>query len=284
VQQTLKGIHLLVAEDNEMNQFVTREILKRSGCTCDVVADGQLAVDAAQRERYDAILMDCRMPGMDGLAATRRIRELEAAIPGSPRIPIIALTAEAVTGDRDKCLEAGMDGYVSKPIDAKLLVAAIESMVRHPRPHPPTTAESTQSPGSANSPAAIAADPPIDVRALLGRCLSDAAFACKTLELFEQRALGDVDRLHESLVEHDSRKVNNLAHNLKAVAAHVGAMKLKNIAFEIEQAGAQQNLEFVEQQLTELAAEARRCAAFIPDAIQRLVHPEPADPSVKPSR
>jgi CheY-like chemotaxis protein/nitrogen-specific signal transduction histidine kinase len=120
---SLSGLHLLVAEDNDMNQFVTRELLKRAGCTCDVVTDGAGAVEAVKKGRYDAVLMDCQMPGMDGLEATRLIRTLEAA--GGAHLPIIALTADAAQGDRERCLDAGMDGYVSKPINSAELIAVI---------------------------------------------------------------------------------------------------------------------------------------------------------------
>ena len=280
--EPLEGLHLLVAEDNEMNQFVTREMLKRTGCTCDVVADGQAAIDASQCQRYDAILMDCRMPGLDGLDATRRIREIERAA-GATHVPIIALTAEAVCGDRDKCVEAGMDAYVSKPIDARQLVTAIHAVVLRTRTQLPSARSEPVAPAVQQTGTAPA-DVPIDVRALLSRCLGDAAFARTTLELFQQRALADVDRLKKSLVECDAVTVNNLAHNLKAVAAHVGAAKLRAITFEIEQAGARQDLQFAQQHLADLAAEADRCAAYIPQAIDRLGHMGSSGVSPKASR
>jgi PAS domain S-box-containing protein len=128
--QSVHGFHILVAEDNEMNQFVVRETLKRAGCTCEIVGDGSLAIAAAENGRYDVILMDCQMPVMDGLEATRRIRQREAANPDSRRMPIIALTAEAISGDREKCLAAGMDAYVSKPLNPVQLFAAIDSLTR----------------------------------------------------------------------------------------------------------------------------------------------------------
>jgi signal transduction histidine kinase/CheY-like chemotaxis protein len=124
---SLAGVHLLVAEDNEMNQFVTQETLRRAGCTCRIVVNGREAVEAAAAGGFDAILMDCQMPEMDGLEATRLIRRHEAASPGSQHIPIIALTADAIAGDREKCLAAGMDDYVTKPINARDLFAAIGS-------------------------------------------------------------------------------------------------------------------------------------------------------------
>jgi signal transduction histidine kinase/ActR/RegA family two-component response regulator len=126
---SLSGLHLLVAEDNEMNQFVTQEMLKRAGCTCEIVADGAAALEAVARGRYDVVLMDCQMPVMDGREATRRIRQREAAT-GSAKIPIIALTAEAIQGDREKCIECGMDGYVTKPINSADLIAAIGSLTQ----------------------------------------------------------------------------------------------------------------------------------------------------------
>jgi PAS domain S-box-containing protein len=123
--RAIKGMHLLVAEDNEMNQFVTQETLKRAGCTSDIACNGAQAVETFRERDYDAILMDCQMPDVDGFEATRRIRSIESSSPVARRIPIIALTAEAIAGDREHCLAAGMDGYVSKPITASHLFAEL---------------------------------------------------------------------------------------------------------------------------------------------------------------
>jgi len=123
------GPCILLAEDNEINQIVTREILTRSGWRCDIVGNGRKAVEAAQSGRYDLILMDCQMPVLDGFDATREIRLLERAghihRAGHRRLPIVALTANGMTGDRERCLEAGMDAYTSKPIDPALLLSTI---------------------------------------------------------------------------------------------------------------------------------------------------------------
>ncbi len=121
---------VLVAEDNEINQIIDRELLASVGCDCEIVGNGLLAVEAAKHARYDLILMDCQMPEMDGYEATGEIRKLEAAgltAPGSPNpLPIIALTANAMHGDREKCLHAGMSDYLSKPIDREALILKVQ--------------------------------------------------------------------------------------------------------------------------------------------------------------
>jgi signal transduction histidine kinase/ActR/RegA family two-component response regulator len=116
--------HVLLAEDDAVNQMVVEEMLKKLGCTVDVVADGDAARVAAARNRYDLIFMDCHMPVMDGYDATRRIREEEQA--RGRHTPIVALTADALAGDRERCLAAGMDDYMTKPVSGALLAAALE--------------------------------------------------------------------------------------------------------------------------------------------------------------
>jgi CheY-like chemotaxis protein len=109
------GLRLLVVEDNSANQLVARMLLATLGYEVDLAGDGQQALDQLARRRYDAVLMDCQMPRLDGYEATRRIRA--GTVPGlNPRIPVIALTAYALPHDREKCLSAGMDDYVTKPL------------------------------------------------------------------------------------------------------------------------------------------------------------------------
>jgi CheY-like chemotaxis protein len=119
---------VLVAEDNEINQMVAVRVLERIGFDADVVGDGQEAVEALAKRSYDAVLMDCQMPRLDGFEATRRIRAREEG--SGRRTPILAMTANAMQGDREACLAAGMDDYVTKPVDAGILRAALVAWVR----------------------------------------------------------------------------------------------------------------------------------------------------------
>jgi CheY-like chemotaxis protein len=107
-------VAILLAEDNRVNQMVAQAMVKKMGYACEVVDNGADAVAGVASGRYSMVLMDCQMPGMDGYEATRRIRALDGPL---SRIPIVAMTANAMQGDRERCIEAGMDDYVSKPID-----------------------------------------------------------------------------------------------------------------------------------------------------------------------
>jgi CheY-like chemotaxis protein len=117
------GLHVLVAEDNIVNQKVARRMLERWGCRVDVVGDGRQALEAVARVAYDLVLMDVQMPEMDGFDATAAIRRREART--GRRTPIIAMTAHVMDGDRDRCIGAGMDDFVAKPMTAQALLQAV---------------------------------------------------------------------------------------------------------------------------------------------------------------
>ncbi len=122
------GLRILVAEDNPINQAVVKKLLERQQAVVELVTDGRQAVERTARERYDAVLMDVQMPVMDGLTATRAIRARELAS-GEPRVPIIALTARAMAEDAANCRQAGMDGFVTKPVDRLLLAQALAAVI-----------------------------------------------------------------------------------------------------------------------------------------------------------
>lgn len=135
---------VLLVEDNEINQMVAGEVLTQAGFEYDVASDEKQAVQAVQQTPYGVVLMDCQMPEMNGLTATNLIRRLEQEhrLAGNPatRLPIIALTANAVNGDRQLCLEAGMDDYLVKPLDPSLLIQTIHRYLDNQTPAASPTA------------------------------------------------------------------------------------------------------------------------------------------------
>jgi len=118
------GVRVLVAEDNPVNQRVVQGVLAKLGCEAVVVADGERAVETSREGRFDLILMDCQMPVMDGFEATRRIRVLQRA-----HTPIVALTAGVLEGDRQRCLDAGMDGFLPKPLKVEDLERILATVI-----------------------------------------------------------------------------------------------------------------------------------------------------------
>jgi len=123
-----RRLRILLAEDNEVNQRVAVRMLQKLGHDVIVAEDGQQAIDRLETESFDLVLMDVQMPNMDGFDATRHIRERAEALKAA-RVPIIALTAHAMKGDRERCLAAGMDGYVSKPIRVAEITSAIDRVL-----------------------------------------------------------------------------------------------------------------------------------------------------------
>lgn len=126
MQQSRKCLHILVAEDNLINQKLAVKLLQKQGHTSLVANNGKEALDAWERQPFDAILMDMMMPEMDGVTATKQIRAREEGT--GRRIPIIAMTANVMVGDRERCLEAGMDEYIPKPVDVSKLVDALDKI------------------------------------------------------------------------------------------------------------------------------------------------------------
>ena len=122
------NLHILIAEDNPINQKLAVRLLQKQGYTSAVANNGREAIEAWARQPFDAILMDMMMPEMDGLEATMAIREREK--PTGTHIPIIAITANAMVGDREKCLAAGMDEYISKPVDVAKLYEVLNRLTR----------------------------------------------------------------------------------------------------------------------------------------------------------
>lgn len=128
-ERSIQSMRVLVAEDNAVNQKVIKIILEKNGCSFSIAEDGAKAIEEFRHGSYDLILMDCQMPEVDGLQASRRIREWEEEA-GRGRCPIVAMTANAMKGDRDRCLEAGMDDFLAKPFKSQDLLNLMEEWAR----------------------------------------------------------------------------------------------------------------------------------------------------------
>jgi PAS domain S-box-containing protein len=227
-------LRILVAEDNIINQQVALSFLERLGYRADVAANGLEVLSSLRRQAYDVVLMDVQMPEMDGLEATRRIRQLsstELAAEMQPRI--IAMTANALKEDCDICLGAGMDDYVSKPIQVEELVAALRKC--HPRP-PKAPGEHTR----AGAPRAVEpiASEVLDARALERLRTGLGKQADQMLPGLIDRFYQDADRLLEqarqALEQGHAEELRRAAHSLKSTSATFGAMALSAAARELE--------------------------------------------------
>ena len=236
------GIRILLAEDNEVNQLIVTDLLANAGYACDVVADGIKAAQAALTREYALVLMDCQMPGMDGFEATRVIREKEQAAAGTSampsHIPIIALTANAIRGDRERCLEAGMDGYCTKPIEARRLIEIIqEHLPKHPSPatRASTTAVATAVQTTTNVPTAAAIEnaarqPPLDRALLTQNCGGKSALADLVLRKLAGQADDGLKQLEACVGLHDAAQISRIAHSIKGAAAMAAAEPLRDAA------------------------------------------------------
>jgi CheY-like chemotaxis protein len=193
---------VLLVEDNEVNQAVAVAMLEQQGYAVDVVGDGRAALDAVAGKPYDAVLMDCQLPVMDGYAATAELRRREN---GTDHLPIIALTAHTFGGERDRCLAAGMDDFVAKPVRADALAAALERHI----------------------------EPPLDTARLLDAVGSEELVA-QIVELFLAQAAAHVETIGRAIAENDADAVVRTAHTLKGSAATVGAAGVARAAAELE--------------------------------------------------
>lgn len=253
-------LHILVAEDNEVNRAIISSILKSFGHTAEMVENGQDAVTAVQRGTYDLILMDIRMPVMSGIDATRAIRSREEP---DARIPIIALTADVVSENRESYFEIGMDGCVAKPIDREELARSIGSVMRDaaasaPRPAPPggSLAEST---GGNESEAAAAAI--YDFEATVRRLGVPKEIIAPLLNRFIDGNRNAARQTEELVRDGKLEEARALLHNLKGVSGNLGAMAVSTSAAEIERLIRDQNLDGVDAELTGLAAALERTVA-----------------------
>ncbi|HLK10011.1 MAG TPA: response regulator [Candidatus Binatia bacterium] len=216
--QPLEGLRILLAEDNPVNQKVARRMLEKWGCRVDAVDDGRAALTAWEAGAYDVVLMDVQMPGMDGYEATAEIRRREG---GSGRhTPVVAMTAHAMQGDEERCLAAGMDGYVAKPVKPEALAAAL----------------SRWGLGASASPAAAAPaqQAVFDAERLEELCGTDADFRREVLQDFLALAPQLLARIDASIAAGDHGDVERASHSLKGSSRTLGAAALGAVCGELE--------------------------------------------------
>ena len=224
--EKIKGSKILVAEDNLLNQQIAQELLTDEGFKVTIANNGKEAVDLVNNEDFDVVLMDMQMPEMDGLEATMKIRETFA----SDTLPILAMTANASEEDRDKCLKAGMDAHITKPIDPEVLMSELCKWIT-----PKDINEKVQEPPKkAQSNNAIVAIDGIDIKAALRVVAGKQSLLNKMLTTFVADQSQATDAIKDALQNKDNELAKRLAHTLKGTAASIGAMQLQEIAAKIE--------------------------------------------------
>ena len=232
---------ILLAEDNTVNQRVATAILNKLGYHADLVANGEEALQALRQADYDLVLMDCRMPVLDGYEATPRIRDPRFGV-RNPQIPIIAVTADAMSGDRDRCLQVGMNDYISKPIEVTKLSQVLEKWIKPSaiavENLPPDTGAAPP-PGAFKSPAfalPVFDHPVFNYKELLSRLMYDEELARTVVAAFLHDAPRQLDTLQQVLEQRNAEAAVRQAHTLKGASATVSAKALRDLSSQAQYA------------------------------------------------
>lgn len=259
-----KGVRVLVAEDNAVNQQVAVLMLQARGYQVDVVNNGREALEALERVPYDLVLMDCQMPEMDGFEATAQIRAREGA---TRHTPIIALTAHALRGEREKCIAAGMDDYLAKPLTPDALYSTLRRWMPAVRPSiQDTRPESEESPMEEtelildqrvleNFRRLQAPDEPDLVQQLIDLYLADIPERLKALR--------------QALAQGDATRVAQTAHSLKGSSANLGAQRAARVCLELERCGKTNDLSAAREWLPKLEQEIEQARRALLEYVQR---------------
>jgi two-component system sensor histidine kinase/response regulator len=240
---------VLLVEDNPVNQKVAVRYLERMGCRVRVADNGAEGVKAFADEVYDIVLMDLQMPVMDGLAATRKIRELEGE---GRRTPIFALTANAMTGQLERCLEAGMDGFLTKPLQIERLRETLDRY--RPAPVPQT---------ATFSPAESDLSAPVDLGRLNELTGNDAEFAYELACTFITSGEQVMEEVQTALAASDRTQLSRAAHKLKGASANIHAEQLRALAHSLETSAAHLDQPRLKELVEQLTLEFNRAAEFL---------------------
>jgi len=256
-----RRLHVLLAEDSIINQKVAVGFLERQGHSVVVVNDGVEAIEAVGRESFDVVLMDVQMPNLDGYAATARIREAERG--SGRRLPIIAVTAAAMKGDEERCLQAGMDDYITKPIDAERLAETLNRLAAGksaptPDAAPPIDPQTTaDGEGPVFDPAVAAAHFPDGEQSVR-----------EYAEILRRECPRLLGEIREGLQQRDPGSVERAAHTLRSTAEYFGAAPVIDLALRIEQFGSREELDSARGELDSLQHEVDRLVRAVDDFME----------------
>ena len=256
-------LQILLAEDNRVNQIVASRMLEKMGHAVVVARNGQIVLSMLLTLRFDLVLMDIQMPELDGLTVTRRIRESEQSTP--QHLPIIAMTAHAMKGDRERCIAAGMDGYVSKPISYPLLAAAIAGAVgekNYVTTGPPLTTHKEH--------AGAALGIAWDRAATLERLGGDTKLLQEVMAIFLEEAPRHMAALGEALTQSNAQVIEEIAHTLKGELGYLGMSGISQEAAELEKLGRTSDLRSATQIYERLEAQV---SALLTSVRSSALHP-----------
>ncbi len=244
IRESNRRLRILVAEDNPVNQKLARKVFEKMGHSITVAGDGKKALEAMEQGTFDLVIMDVQMPVMDGFEATTFIRNQEEGT--GTHVPIIAMTAHAMKGDRERCLESGMDGYVSKPINVQELYDAIDNLF------------SATNDEQKTEPFVESGDGVADREALLERTGGDMDLLRELVEIFVDDSLLLVDRIRQAVVQKDADELEKAAHGLKGSVLNFGAKSVAAIAQALETMGRNRDLTQAQNVVAELERQVQK--------------------------
>jgi CheY-like chemotaxis protein/HPt (histidine-containing phosphotransfer) domain-containing protein len=260
VYEERESFNILLAEDNLINQTLTINLLEKRGHRVTLASNGIEAVEAFKKGDFDLILMDIQMPGMDGFEATRAIRDLMLEKSDSKGrmsdIPIIAMTAHAMTGDREKCINAGMDDYVSKPIKPEALYSVINKVARK------SQSEKEQKRTQPSQGSKTFSPKTFDLSSAMETVLGSEDLFREIAGMFIENCPDYIAKIKEAIAGNDAGILEREAHSLKGAVGNFGAKEAYEVAYRLEKLGkegkmatAQEGLSNLERSLNELASE-----------------------------
>jgi CheY-like chemotaxis protein/HPt (histidine-containing phosphotransfer) domain-containing protein len=263
--QATRPLRILLAEDSIVNQRLAVGLLERHGHRLTIANNGREACDRLEHDRFDVVLMDVQMPEVDGLEATRLIRQREQQAGG--RVPIIAMTAHALKGDRERCLEAGMDEYVSKPIRERQLLAALRAVLNEDGPPlPADPVEELLLPDSGV----------IDWNSALKTCGDDHALLRDIVQAFLEEHPRRLDEIRKAIDAADLELLTRAAHTIKGSTRYFSASAVFDRAFALEQLGAHKSLDDAEEVFGLLKQELARLVPHLINYLQGRGGPAPS--------